>query len=136
MLNLKGTMRTLIIFPAIAFLISGGTHAQDSTSGTVEFKPDRLKFKVVLDRCGSKKVKAFNNGTTSIVDPVFSVQGPNEFRIDQNIRKCPKPLEPGQVCSAYIAFCPHNMGTSKAMLFFAGKETGVKLTGRSRQQGR
>ena len=129
-------MRSFTLLPAIAFLIFSGAHAQDNTSGTVEFKPDRLKFKVVLDRCGSKKVKAFNNGTKSIVDPVFSVQGTNGFRVDQNFHKCPDPLEPGQVCSVYIAFCPRNMGTSKAELFFSGKETGVMLTGRSRQQGR
>ena len=129
-------MRSFTLLPAIAFLVFGVSQAQDNTSGTVEFKPDRLKFKVVLDRCSSKKVKAINRGNTSIMNPVFSLQGTNEFRVDQSFQKCPEPLEPDQVCSVYIAFCPRNVGTLEAKLFFAGEETSVKLTGRSRQQGR
>ncbi|MDJ0956555.1 MAG: hypothetical protein QNI91_06850 [Arenicellales bacterium] len=129
-------MRPFTLLPAIAFLVFSVGQAQDNTSGTVEFKPDRLKFKVVLDRCVSKKVKAINRGSASIMEPVFSLQGTKEFRIDNNFQKCPNPLEPGQVCSVYIAFCPRNIGTSEAKLFFSGTETGVKLTGRSRQQGR
>ena len=125
-----------MLLPVITFLVFGSAQAQDNTPDAVEFKPTRLKFKVVLDRCSSKKIKATNKGSASIMDPVFSVQGSKEFRVDKGFQKCPNPLEPGQVCSVYIAFCPHTVGTPEAKLFFSGSETGVTLTGRVRQQGR
>ena len=86
-------MRAFTLF-VIAFLVYGVIQAQENTSSGIEFKPDRLKFKVILDRCGSKKVKALNNGTTSIVDPVFSIPGTNEFRVEKSFRNAPIPSSP------------------------------------------
>ena len=129
-------MRLVIFLPITIILFLSTAQAQNSPSGSVEFKPQKLKFKVVLDRCGSKKIKAVNNGATSIEDPMFEIEGTNEFRVDKTFQKCPNPLEPGQTCSVYIAFCPHRAGTSQANLIFSGSETDVSLTGRSRQTGR
>lgn len=129
-------MKVLTLLTAVALLFVGVARAQDTTSDPVQFKPDRLKFRVVMHRCGSKKVKAINNGTIPINDPVFSVQGTNQFRVDKSFQKCPNPLGPGQTCGVYVAFCPHAAGTDKATLVFSATEVGVPLTGRVRQTRR
>ena len=127
-------MRYLILL--LITLLFSTAQAQNNSSPAIEFKPERLKFKVLMHQCGSKKVKAINNSDADIMDPVFTIEGGNAFRVDRSFQKCPNPLGAGQVCSVYIAFCPHNAGTLQAKLFFSGKDTGIVVTGRARQHSR
>ena len=122
--------------PITRLLFLSTAEAQNSPSGSVEFKPERLKFSVIMDRCGSKKMQAINNGTSNIEDPEFRIEGPNAFRVDKRRRKCPNPLEPGKSCQVYVAFCPYDTGSFEATLFFSGSEQSISVTGRSRRQGR
>ena len=129
-------MKRFIFLPITTILFLSVAQAQNSPSGSVEFKPERLKFSVIMDRCGSKKIQAINSGTSNIQDPEFRIEGPNAFRVDKRRRKCPSPLEPGQTCQVYIAFCPYDTGSFEATLFFSGSEQSIPVTGRSRRQGR
>lgn len=132
-------MKIPALLAATAMLIySALSMAQESTSGQVSFEPDQVSFKgVVIDRCQSRKIEATNNANSSIPDTQYRVEGSRAFSVAKRFQKCPDPLEPGEGCSLYIAFCPISPGTHEgSVVFSSGKhERRIPLTGRARQAG-
>jgi hypothetical protein len=130
-------MRLLVVITVTTTLFSSGfVHALNS-SGDIQFKPDPLKFpSVAMDQCRAKKIEAINNTSSPIKDPIFRVEGSNDFSVKRRLKKCPNPLEPGQSCSVYVEFCPPLFHTYEGALVFSGSEYRIPLRGRGFQSGR
>jgi hypothetical protein len=104
--------------------------SQDAYPDSVQFKPEKINYRNVrIDSCKPAKMRATNNGPMALENPQFQVQDSRSFRIQKNFRKCPNPLNPGDLCQIYIDFCPTLSKKYETILTFSGSQQQILLQG-------
>jgi len=112
----------------IPFLFTMGS--RDAYPDSVEFKPATINYRTVrIDSCKPSKIRAINKGKTVLENPEFQLQDSKVFRIQNNFKKCPNPLNPGDVCQIYIDFCPTLAKKYKTILTFSGSQHEIPVQG-------